>query len=371
MRNVISTIILLNLLTVFGCSDDETGSNTPGFDRTEMLENLSDNIIIPAYDTLNKKVTDLDAAIATFVATPDVSTLTAARNSFEVAYHAWQRASFWEFGPAFDVLLMSSVNSFPADYINIDNNIATGSYDFNSISGKDEKGFPAIGYLLYGIADTDQGIIDMYTSDESAVNRKEYLAAVSDDIKTRVSEVLTGWSAPGNDYRSTFISSDGTDVGSSVGQMVNELNKFVERETRDKKIGIPLGKRSQGIPIPAEVEAGYSDLSISLASENVKALYHFYMGIGANGDKVSFYDYLTTLDAQYEGGLLADAIKQQFEAAMKEVGEIPSPYKETVETNPAPAEEAHTELQKLVVLLKADMPSALGVLITYQDNDGD
>ena len=371
MKKLLSAILLINLIVVTSCSDDETGGSTPGFDRKAMLEDLAGNVIMPAYDTLNKGVVALDEALNTFITTPDVSTLTASRSAFEKAYHAWQRASFWEFGPAFDVLLMSSMNSFPADYISINSNISSGTYDFNTLSGQDEKGLPAVGYLLYGIADTDQGIVDMFTTDTDAANRKDYLKEVAADMRSRVSEVATAWATSGGDYRSVFINSDGTDVGSSVGLMVNELNKFVEREARDAKIGIPLGKRSQGIPIPGEVEAGYSNLSISLASENLKALYNFYMGIGVEGDKISFYDYLTTINAQYNGGLLSEAIKQQFESAMKEVGEIPSPYQETVESNPAPADEAYTELQKLVVLLKADMPSALGVLITYQDNDGD
>ena len=34
-------------------------------------------------------------------------------------------------------------------------------------------------------------------------------------------------------------------------------------------------------------------------------------------------------------------------------------------------QETYQELQKLVPLIKVDMTSALGVLITYQDNDGD
>ena len=33
--------------------------------------------------------------------------------------------------------------------------------------------------------------------------------------------------------------------------------------------------------------------------------------------------------------------------------------------------EAYAELQALVVLWKVDMMSSLGLLITYQDNDGD
>jgi len=40
-------------------------------------------------------------------------------------------------------------------------------------------------------------------------------------------------------------------------------------------------------------------------------------------------------------------------------------------TNPSVVDAAYVELQKQVVLFKTDMPSSLGVLITYQDNDGD
>jgi hypothetical protein len=36
-----------------------------------------------------------------------------------------------------------------------------------------------------------------------------------------------------------------------------------------------------------------------------------------------------------------------------------------------PAETAYNEVRNMVVYLKTDMPSALGILITYQDNDGD
>lgn len=371
MKYLLVTIVFFGLLLTVSCNDDGSGEATPDFDRQAMLQGLADQVIIPSYDSLNSQVIALQTAMENFVAVPEESNLLVARDAFVEAYHAWQRVSFLEFGPAFDVLLMSSLNSFPADYVNINNNISSGTYDFNTISGRDEKGFPAIDYLLYGVGETNSAIIEKYTTDAEAQNRKDYLMAVGNDIKSRVQQVVTGWSAAGNNYRQTFIDRDGTDVGSSVGLMVNELNKYFEMETRDGKIGIPLGKRSQGIPIPANVEAGYSDISISLAQENLSSIYDFYMGNGPGGDVASFYEYLTDLDAQYNGVLLAEAIKDQFEIALKELGEIPSPYDVTVENNPAPAEEAYLELQKLLILLKADMPSALGVLVTYQDNDGD
>jgi hypothetical protein len=45
--------------------------------------------------------------------------------------------------------------------------------------------------------------------------------------------------------------------------------------------------------------------------------------------------------------------------------------KDNLVSNKTKVDDAVKSLQKLVVLLKVDVPSATGILITYQDNDGD
>jgi hypothetical protein len=42
-----------------------------------------------------------------------------------------------------------------------------------------------------------------------------------------------------------------------------------------------------------------------------------------------------------------------------------------VVNNSSPVNTAYLKIVQALVLLKTDMPSALGILITYQDNDGD
>ena len=42
-----------------------------------------------------------------------------------------------------------------------------------------------------------------------------------------------------------------------------------------------------------------------------------------------------------------------------------------IQTNKTQVDNAYEKLQQLVPLLKVDLTSALGVLITYADNDGD
>jgi hypothetical protein len=42
-----------------------------------------------------------------------------------------------------------------------------------------------------------------------------------------------------------------------------------------------------------------------------------------------------------------------------------------VNTEQSKVQDLYNEMQKMVVLLKVDLSSALSILITYQDNDGD
>jgi uncharacterized protein YjfI (DUF2170 family) len=47
------------------------------------------------------------------------------------------------------------------------------------------------------------------------------------------------------------------------------------------------------------------------------------------------------------------------------------PWSDFVQQNPAESKEIYLEYQKLIPLIKVDLTSALGIIITYQDNDGD
>ena len=153
--------------------------------------------------------------------------------------------------------------------------------------------------------------------------------------------------------------------------LVNQLNYDFEL-LKNAKIGIPLGKKTFGTPIPAKVEAFYSTQSLVLVTEHLKSISTIYLGKNLqNAHGLGLDDYLAHLKAQHSLGLLNDVIKNQFTLAETKLAAIPGTLSQAVVSNPAVVDAAYAELQKLVVLLKVDVPSALGVLITYQDNDGD
>jgi predicted lipoprotein len=371
---LLAGIVLLLFVISFSCTKPALGStNTSGSDS--ILLNIGNNIILPAYDSLGITVNSLDSAITDFNSSPNSTKLSNVQTLFEDAYTAWQSASEYDyFGPASNAQpTLSGINIFPADTIKITANITNGSYNINAFANTAAKGFPALDYLLFGRDNTT--LLTDYTTDAKAVNRKQYLTAVSADIKSEANAVLNQWLANDGNYITTFVNGTGNSVSSSLGLLLNSIDQDFEILKNDR-LGIPLGKIPVGSsnPLaPSEVEAYYSGISVRLAVAQLKAVQGIYLGTGERGNGLGLNNYLTSAEQQnnlrYNGGLLSDTIKADFVLALSELQAVPDPLSANLANANATA--AFAETQQLVTLLKTDMPSDLGVLISYGDNDGD
>lgn len=350
----------------FSCNKNDDGKDEKEVDRSAMLIDLSRELILPAYDTVLYRSIALQLSVNDFTGTPDSAKLIALRNQLTAAHEGWQAVSLYEFGPAMDFSLKSNVNVYPADTARIEENILNGNTNLDILQNKAAKGFPAMDYLLFG--KNVPATIAAFTNGPNAGNRKAYLEAIAADIKERIKAVQEAWNPLAGNYYITFINQKGTDVGSSLGMLVNAFNQHYERHFLDAKIGIPAGVRSAGIPRPAETEAYYQGNSVELAIANFDAIENTYLGKNKAGeDKLGLSDLLVGVDAAD----LDNRIKQQLKLARTQLESLQDPLSATIANDEAPALTAYQELKKLVVLFKSEMPSRLGVLITYQDNDGD
>lgn len=353
-----------------GGSDTGTpgGGNTSGQDT--ILANIGNNIILPSYASLNVSVNSLDSAILDFNTSPNSTKLTAVQTLFKSAYVSWQSASeFNYFGPASTAQpTLAGLDLFPPNAATIETNVTTGNNNVNAFANTAAKGFPALDYLLFNAG---ANTLAAYTTDATAANRKAYLAVVSADIKSEVNTVIKSWSASGGNYIATFLSGKGTSVSSSLGLLLNSLIQDFEI-TKNDRLGIPLGKLPPGSTVlPNQVEAYYSGISAQLATAQVKAVQNIYLGIGTQGNGAGLQDYVVKTNAQYSGGTLDNAITTNFASAASGLQAIPDPFSATIQANAAPANAVYATTQLLVVLIKTDMASALGVQITFGDNDGD
>ncbi|MBT9392792.1 imelysin family protein [Hymenobacter sp. NST-14] len=358
--------LALALALLSACSSDKGEDNAPAdsFDRAAMLTNYSDQLIVPGFRDLSEKTTQLQARLVALAGTPTAAAVLSAREALREASLAWQAMSSYEFGPAEQQMLRSNLNVYPTSTTQIESNIAAGTYDLNAASNLAAKGFPALDYLLYDGA-TPETVAARFGA---SANRADYAVALGDQLRQLTEATYNGWLAGG--YTSTFQQATGTAVGSSVANLVNQLNSDIDM-TKRYKVGIPGGRFTAGTPQPLKAEAPYGNLSLELLKRNVQAERNLFLGQTGTTNGPGLDDYLTHVNAQYNGKPLAGVIEQQFNAVLTAIDAVPGPLTQAVVSQPATVNKVYDEFQKLIVLTKTDMPSALGVSITYTDNDGD
>jgi uncharacterized protein len=343
---------ILNACSKSSGSDDSSANDEF---KKNMLVNYADNIIIPAYNDLNTRLNTLETAVNAFLAAPSAATQTAIKAPFKSAYLSFEAVSVAYVGPAAAQLFNAYANTFPTLTTTIEAGIASGSYNFTQPGLSDSiQGLPALDYLLF-----EANAVQKFTSGSNIDNRKKYVRDVMARLKSLLGNVISQWNG---DYRNTFVNSIKTDVGSSIGFLVNQFAYEMDA-LKGPRIGWPFGKRSNGIVFADKCEGYYSGISAELAVANLASLKNYYNG-GA-GDGIA--DYLVLLKKDK----LSSDVSAQFEVTLNALKAIPDPMSAAFTNNAPLVEEAYKQIQKLLTLLKTDVASATGVQITYMDNDGD
>lgn len=370
MKKILIPLVSLVILTNCG---SEGGNNGPSdsFDREALLTHWADNIIIPAYTDLSDELALLTSATSTFVTTPNQTNMEDLRQHWLDAYLAWQWVEMFDIGKAEEITLRNYVNVYPLNEVDMEATLLSGTYDLSSVNRQDEQGFSAIDYLIYGVADTDENILGVYTDGVNGSLYKTYLSDVSERIETLVHEVLADWE---NGYRETFISRSGSSATESVNKLTNDFMYYYEKHLRAGKIGIPAGVFSE-TPLSDRVEARFSgELSKQLFMEALDATQNFFNGFAfgsSSSDGLGFDDYLESVDATKDDGALSVLINAQFESARTMANSLSDNLLSQVEVDNDLMLQTYDELQKNVVYLKVDMFQALNIQVDYVDADGD
>ena len=90
-----------------------------------------------------------------------------------------------------------------------------------------------------------------------------------------------------------------------------------------------------------------------------------------NDNGLGLDDYMNFVNAEYNNMQLSKVIDNQIVTILEELNNYNNPLSDEIMNNKDDLLNSYEELQKLVPFIKVDMTSGLGVLITYQDNDGD
>lgn len=371
IKKIVLSVFVITLMVACSESDDSgSGSSSDGFDRQAMLANWADNIIIPAFQDLSGDFVTLTASKDAFVAAPNQTTLDAVRASWLDAYKTWQYVEMFDIGKAEELNYTDQMNIYPTNVLDIQNNISSGTYDLTNVNNNDAVGFPAVDYMLYGIADNDIEILNAYTTVSNFESNKTYLSDLVDQMQSMTSTILNDWTT---NYRDTFVNSTANTATSSTNKLVNDFIFYYETRLRKQKIGNPAGVFST-MPLSDIVEAFYSqEVSKVLALEGLQAVQDFFNGKSYNSSTTgaSLSSYITYLNLIRDGEDLSALINNQFNTAEEKIQILSNNLSQQVETDNTKMLEAYDELQKAVVLLKVDMVQSMGIMFDFTDNDGD
>jgi len=264
---------------------------------------------------------------------------------------------FHGFGLADEINFYQNLNSHPLNVDEIESFILNQeNVNLSSVLNEDRQGFPALDYMLNGIASTDEAIVMFYTG-SNALDYTSFLSKLVNRIEDLTDRVVTDWET---NFKQSFSRDSGF-----FNVFVNSYIQYFERRLRSSKVDFPAGK-FDGTPSPETVESFYSPQeSRALLVEALESSRQLYLG--NNNENLSLSQILIDLE---EEGLDAQ-IKLEFLEAQNLIATLDESLVAQVNIDNTKLLETRDALQDVVRLLKLDLTSKLNVTITFQDNDGD
>ena len=368
---------LLSIFSVFliiACSSesDENQNQVADFDRSSILKNYAENIIIPRYNDFKLALDNLKSSVDSYVAYPMVSTYDDMHNDWFEAYKKWQHIEMFNIGKAEEIMYFNTINTYPVDELRINENINSKRYELSNANDWSSQGLSGVDYMLHGIEDNKEKIIQKYVDD---ANYGDYLKNLLVIMTSNTDDIVQDWPT----YKDTFVQSSGNSNSSSLNMITNDFVYYFEKGLRANKIGIPAGVYSGGNTLPSKVEAHYSsknsfqDISKDLAKEAVIASENLFLGKSSNGvsgpSLKTYLDYVYNSDVNKEN--LSPIISSNYQKAKEAIDLLDSNFINQINNDKTKMLNAFDKLQAIVVNMKTDMLSLLSIQVDYIDADGD
>jgi predicted lipoprotein len=359
---------------IIACSSDTEDDiiQINEFDRSEILTNYVDNIIIPRHNDFKSEIDNLKIAVDEFVESPISSTYDNLHNQWLITYKKWQHIEMFNIGKAEEINFLNTINTYPVDELRINENIDSRKFNLTSSNDWSCQGLSGIDYMLHGIDNSKENVILKYSNNS---NYGEYLKNLLDIIINNTDQVVNHWS----ENKNSFVNSSGNSNTSSLNMLTNDFVYYFEKGLRTNKIGIPVGYFSGGNVFPDKVEAYYSsknsfnDVSKELAKEALIASENLFIGRSSSGSKgpslKTYLDYIYSADVNKNN--LSPIILSNFQSANDAINELDKSFINQINSDKSKMLNAFDKLQALVVNMKTDMLSILSIQVDYIDADGD
>ncbi|MGX9462248.1 imelysin family protein [Shewanella sp. A14] len=312
----ITLALITSLAACGGSGSDETNTpDTPttpetgfSFVATDMITNLTDDVIVAGYANLAAKGDALLLASQALLTSTAQTDLVAAQNAWKSAREPWEQGESHIFGPVDSLSIDPHLDSWPLNTTGLQTQLANSNgFDAETIKGwnDDFQGFHAMEYLLFGdgVNSNTKSIADLTTKE------REYLIALAEVFRDYTTQLDDAWQVSFNpqdesakpyaellktpgDATNTIYSSQ----LAVIEELINGMIGIVD-EVGNGKIADPFGESLTSADT-SKVESQYSWNSLTDFANNIIGVRNVYQGeFTGSADKQGLVDFVTAADA--------------------------------------------------------------------------
>ncbi|MDD8058978.1 imelysin family protein [Shewanella metallivivens] len=310
---VISLALVATLSACGGSGSDSGDTETPtigfSFAATEMITNITDDIIVAGYADLAAQGDALLLATQTLLTSTSQADLVAAQNAWKAARQPWEQGEAHIFGPVDSLSIDPHLDSWPLNTTDLQTQLANSEgFDAETIKGwnDDVQGFHTMEYLLFGdgVNSNTKQIADLTTKE------REYLIALAEVFRDYAVQLDDAWQVSYNPQDtnalpySELLKTPG-DANNAIysselaviEELINGMIGIVD-EVGNGKIADPFGE-SLATADTSKVESQYSWNSLTDFADNIIGVRNVYQGeFTGSADKTGLIDFVAAADAQ-------------------------------------------------------------------------
>lgn len=318
---------------IAGCggSGGDDGAAAGEFDDRQIVTDFADEVVVPTYALLAKRLGALDDAAHALAEDPTSETLDAARQAWVAARKPWEQSEGFLFGPVDTFGYDPAMDSWPVNVTDLDAVLdSTEAFTAKYVGSLQEtqKGFHTIEYLIFGV-DKAQA--------EGALTARdiEYLTALTAELSGVGAALATSWTESKDErpaYRDVFAAAGETDssaypsLSAAVQEILGGMIGICD-EVANGKLADPYDAHDDTL-----VESQFSGNSLTDFQDNLRSVQNAYRGgvPGANTSGRGLADYV----AEFEPDLDA-RVQREIEDAIDAIGAIPAPFGKAIVTSSA------------------------------------
>ena len=384
--------LLISLTSTLTSCQDETSPPVDPSDkpsdqsftsRTQLLEQIRSNVIIPALERFQSTARELTTSIET-------ADLSSAQQSWQNTMLAWHALELLQIGPAGisgsrvggedlrdHVYSLPIVNACRVEQewlrASFDNDDWASSAPFNI------KGLDAMEAILFkegteSRCPNEVGIIldgswDEFSSDPDRYEEQRwaYLAVLSADLNLRAEMLLEDWQG---DFGNAFITSSEpfTSQREAIDQVFAAIF-YVDKFIKDLKLGGPTGIYMSCLEdtCPEQIEHLYSGIGRDALIENM----HSFERVLRGGDRPAEGGFIQLLREEGADELATQLLDKTAESITQLEG-LNVNLSEQLVNEPDVLREAHATIRSLTELLKSQFVTTLNLSVPQEgagDND--